>query len=238
MATVSTHPLLFSSSSGHVGALPRHWVHTEGEGEEGERVKEKNNNVVQQDNEPISETDDQLFDDSLLLEVMYIHTVLCVLMYSWFGQEIGLVIFLIFYFRLHVHAHGWCYVLLSLSLLLLLGRSPPSSKCVCLSVRLSVYVGLTIFKVNKLLTLIAGFAPSMFYILLVIIIIIIIITNRVYLLIVYSMMKRMLRNLLTVNQLLLLLLFLLLSARERPIRMMETVSTMTTMWLHPLNDVT
>ena len=38
-------------------------------------------------------------------------------------------------------------------------------------VRLSVYVGLTIFKVNKLLTLIAGFAPSMFYILLVIIII-------------------------------------------------------------------
>ena len=42
-----------------------------------------------------------------------------------------------------------------------------------LSVRLSVYVGLTIFKVNKLLTLIAGFAPSMFYILLVIIIIII-----------------------------------------------------------------
>ena len=40
-----------------------------------------------------------------------------------------------------------------------------------LSVRLSVYVGLTIFKVNKLLTLIAGFAPSMFYILLVIIII-------------------------------------------------------------------
>ena len=37
-----------------------------------------------------------------------------------------------------------------------------------LSVRLSVYVGLTIFKVNKLLTLIAGFAPSMFYILLVI----------------------------------------------------------------------
>ena len=36
-----------------------------------------------------------------------------------------------------------------------------------LSVRLSVYVGLTIFKVNKLLTLIAGFTPSMFYILLV-----------------------------------------------------------------------
>ena len=42
-----------------------------------------------------------------------------------------------------------------------------------LSVRLSVYVGLTIFKVNKLLTLIAGFAPSMFYILLVIIIIVV-----------------------------------------------------------------
>ena len=103
---MSTHPLLFSSSSGHIGALPRHWVHAEGE---GEGVKEKNNNVVQQDNEPISETDDQLFDDSLLLEVMYIQTVLCVLVYCWFGQEIGLVIFLIFHFRLHVH--GWCYVL-------------------------------------------------------------------------------------------------------------------------------
>ena len=38
-----------------------------------------------------------------------------------------------------------------------------SRKFVCLS----VYVGLTIIKVNKLLTLIAGFAPSMFYILLV-----------------------------------------------------------------------
>ena len=36
-----------------------------------------------------------------------------------------------------------------------------------LSVCLSVYVGLAIIKVNKLLTLIAGFAPSMFYILLV-----------------------------------------------------------------------
>ena len=109
MATVSTHPLLFSSSSGHIGALPRHWVHTEGEeGEEG--VKEKNNNVVPQDNEPVSETDDQLFDDSLLLEVMYVQTVLCVLMYCWFGQEIGLVTFLIFYFRLHVH--GWCCVII------------------------------------------------------------------------------------------------------------------------------
>ena len=85
---MSTHPLLFSSSSGHIGALPHHWVNTE-----GERVKEKNNNVVQQDDEPISETDDQLFDDSLLLEVMYIQTVLCVLMYCWFGQEIGLVRF-------------------------------------------------------------------------------------------------------------------------------------------------
>ena len=42
-----------------------------------------------------------------------------------------------------------------------------SRKFVCLSVCLSVYVGLTIIKVNKLLTLIAGFAPSMFYILLV-----------------------------------------------------------------------
>ena len=78
LATVSTHPLLFSSSSGHIGALPRHWVHTEGEGEEGEGVKEKNNNVIQQDNEPISETDDQLFDDSLLLEVMCIYRLYCV----------------------------------------------------------------------------------------------------------------------------------------------------------------
>ena len=100
---MSTHPLLFSSSSGHIGALPRHWVNTEGEGGEGERVKEKNNNVVQQVDEPISETDDQLFDDSLLLEVMYIQTVLCILMYCWFGQEIGLVRLPIFYFRLHVH---------------------------------------------------------------------------------------------------------------------------------------
>ena len=75
---MSTHPLLFSSSSGHIGALPRHWVHAEGEGEEGERVKEKNNNVVQQDNEPISETDDQLFDDSLLLEVMYKDCTVCI----------------------------------------------------------------------------------------------------------------------------------------------------------------
>ena len=78
LATVSTHPLLFSSSSGHIGALPRHWVHTEGEREEGERVKEKNNNVVPQDNEPISENDDQLFDDSLLLEVMCIYRLYCV----------------------------------------------------------------------------------------------------------------------------------------------------------------
>ena len=190
---MSTHPLLFSSSSGHIGALPCHWVHTEGEGEEGERVKEKNNNIVQQDNEPVSENDDQLFDDSLLLEVMYIHTVLCVLMCCWFEQEIGLVIFLIFHFRLHVH--DWCYVL-------------------------SLIIIIIIIIINS------------YYILIVIII------NRVYLLIVYSMMKRMLRNLLTVNQLLLLLLFLLLSVREQPIRMMETVSTTTTMWLHPLNDVT
>ena len=113
LTTVSTHPLVFSSSSGHIGALPRHWVHTEGEGEEGERVKEKNNNVVQQDNEPISETDDQLFDDSLLLEVMYIQTVLCILTYCWFGQEIRLVKFLIFFFILdymYMHMVGvMCY---------------------------------------------------------------------------------------------------------------------------------
>ena len=48
----------------------------------------------------------------------------------------------------------------------MIGAKPPQFE-VRLSVRLSVYVGLTIFKVNKLLTLIAGFAPSMFYILLV-----------------------------------------------------------------------
>ena len=77
---MSTHPLLFSTSSGHIGALPRHWVYTEGEGEEG--VKEKNNNVVQQDNEPGSETDDQLFDDSLLLEVMYTNCTVCINVYT------------------------------------------------------------------------------------------------------------------------------------------------------------
>ena len=49
---------------------------------------------------------------------------------------------------------------------IIIGAKPPYFE-VCLSVCLSVYVGLTIIKVNKLLTLIVGFAPSMFYILLV-----------------------------------------------------------------------
>ena len=47
------------------------------------------------------------------------------------------------------------------------GEAPLVRSAFVCTVRLSVYVGLTIFKVNKLLTLIAGFAPSMFYILLV-----------------------------------------------------------------------
>ena len=74
---------------------------------------------------------------------------------------------------MYMYIHVWFNLVMCITILSHLlgnnwGKAPPSSKCVCLS----VYVGLTIFKVNKLLTLIAGFAPSMFYILLVIMIII------------------------------------------------------------------
>ena len=79
-----------------------------------------------------------------------------------------------FFYHLQPALHN-ASVILSSSVLNVInyfwGEAPlvrDSRKFVCLSVCLSVYVGLTIIKVNKLLTLIAGFAPSMFYILLVI----------------------------------------------------------------------
>ena len=52
--------------------------------------------------------------------------------------------------------------IIKMNKLVIIGAKPPYFE-VHLSVCLSVYVGLTIIKVNKLLTLIAGFAPSMFF---------------------------------------------------------------------------
>ncbi|XP_019856703.1 PREDICTED: uncharacterized protein LOC109585160 [Amphimedon queenslandica] len=66
----SFHPLLFSSSSGHIGALPHHWVYPQREKEGGKESIAGTNNTAPANTgkAPAAEPDDPLFDDSLLLE--------------------------------------------------------------------------------------------------------------------------------------------------------------------------
>ena len=70
----STHPLLFSSSSGHIGALPHHWVYPleQKEGSGKDSTAGTNNTVPASSTTkaPVAESDDPWFDDSLLLEVI------------------------------------------------------------------------------------------------------------------------------------------------------------------------